>query len=94
MESIINQLRLKFLYSYSKQSLAPAVSTVGFFFLKACRISTGWSGEKSKVEGPHRGLLSLYTGKESDVYKKRSSCRQLMCVAYTLVNNTLFLAFG
>jgi len=30
-ESIISKQRLKNLYSYSKQSLAPAVSTVGFF---------------------------------------------------------------
>jgi hypothetical protein len=29
-ESIISKNRLKNLYSYSKQSLAPAVSTVGF----------------------------------------------------------------
>ena len=32
-ESIIVKHRLKNLYSYSKQSLAPAVSTVGFFFI-------------------------------------------------------------
>ena len=32
MKSIILKKRLKFLYSYSKQSLAPAVSTVGFSF--------------------------------------------------------------
>ena len=32
MNSIILKKRLKYLYSYSKQSLAPAVSTVGFFF--------------------------------------------------------------
>jgi hypothetical protein len=31
-ESIIPKNRLKNLYSYSKQSLAPAVSTVGFFY--------------------------------------------------------------
>jgi hypothetical protein len=30
-ESVISKNRFKFLYSYSKQSLAPAVSTVGFF---------------------------------------------------------------
>ena len=33
MESVI-ELRLNSLYSYSKQSLAPAVSTVGFSFRK------------------------------------------------------------
>jgi len=33
-ESIIVKHRLKNLYSYSKQSLAPAVSTVGFFFIR------------------------------------------------------------
>jgi len=30
--SVIPKHRLKNLYSYSKQSLAPAVSTVGFLF--------------------------------------------------------------
>ena len=38
MKSIILKNRLKFLYSYSKQSLAPAVSTVGFSFFKKGRI--------------------------------------------------------
>ena len=35
-ESIIFKIRLKNLYSYSKQSLAPAVSTVGFSLLIEC----------------------------------------------------------
>ena len=43
MKSIILKNRLKFLYSYSKQSLAPAVSTVGFsFFIKEGRNRLSW----------------------------------------------------
>jgi hypothetical protein len=34
MNQSLQKIRLKNLYSYSKQSLAPAVSTVGFFLLR------------------------------------------------------------
>jgi len=85
-ESIIVQHRLKNLYSYSKQSLAPAVSTVGFFFLKRkillCKTNETVAlpaKVKQFNSGSHNVLLSYST---------------LMCITYTLMNNILFLIFG
>ena len=84
-ESIIVKHRLKNLYSYSKQSLAPAVSTVGFFFLLG-----------NITFCPHRSVFHearIYRP-NSGLFKKLLSCSVLMCITYTLMNNILFLLVG
>jgi hypothetical protein len=47
-ESVILKIGLKNLYSYSKQSLAPAVSTVGFSFNRCAKFCISTDNECHK----------------------------------------------
>jgi hypothetical protein len=87
-ESIIEKNRLKNLYSYSKQSLAPAVSTVGFFFFMeiGCTMLNRVP-ERKRVRRNRRKIVVMETGT-----KRYLSYLQLMCITDTLMNNILFLA--
>jgi hypothetical protein len=89
-ESIIVQKRLKNLYSYSKQSLAPAVSTVGFFFFS----QQGFVYLKEWLKKQAVSILSKVNGSVSAVPKTLLTYSTWMCIADTLMNNVLFLVFG